>query len=329
MCTALNIKSAEDNVYFGRNMDLAYNFHQRVLILPVNYQYEDMVNKCMVTNQTPIIGMGTIIDNHATFADAMNTKGLACAGLNFDGYAAFAKEPVEGKNNIAPYDFIQWSLSNYETVDEVKHAMEGVEMVEIPINSKTPVAPLHWMLTDKTGKSIVVERTMDGIKVHDNPVGVMTNNPTFDWHLTNLNEYLYLSPEHHQKSVWSDKELISLGIGSGTLGMPGDFASVSRFVRIAYLRAKTPVLKSDEEAISQYFNMLDYVKMVRGGVSTPDGIEDYTIYTSCMDLNQGIYYYRTYGNGRINAIDCKKEKLDGTEPINYPYLTEQDYNYQN
>ncbi|WP_455717906.1 choloylglycine hydrolase [Anaerosporobacter sp.] len=291
MCTALSIESAEGKVFFGRNMDLAYNFNQRVIIIPPNYQYQDKVTGNIVTNHQAIIGMGTVIDNHATFADAMNKEGLACAGLNFEGYAYFEKESVEGKLNIAPYDFIPWALSNYTTVNEVKEAIKEIELVDVPINSKTPVPTLHWMLTDKSGESIVVEKTVEGIKVHDNPVGVMTNNPTFDWHLTNLNEYLYLSPVHHKKSVWSNKELHSLGIGSGTLGIPGDFASVSRFVRIAYIRANTPLIKSDDEAVSQFFNMLDYVKMVRGGATTADGIEDFTIYSSCMDLNRGIYLY--------------------------------------
>jgi choloylglycine hydrolase len=329
MCTALSIKAMDSKVFFGRNMDLAYNFNQHVLIMPPNYQYRDMVTGNIVTNHEAIIGMGTVIDNHATFADAMNTKGLACAGLNFDGYAYFEKKSVDGKLNIAPYDFIQWALSNYTTVNEVKEGIKELEFVDAPLNSETPVPTLHWMVTDKSGESIVVEKTVDGVSVHENPVGVMTNNPTFDWHLTNLNEYLYLSPVHHKKIVWSNKELQSLGIGSGTLGIPGDFASVSRFVRIAYLRANTPDIKNDNEAISQFFNMLDYVKMVRGGVMTQDGIEDFTLYSSCMNLNNGIYFYRSYNNSRIHAIDIRKEKYESAEIISFPYLAEQDYNYQN
>ena len=329
MCTALTLATSENNVFFGRNMDLAYQFNQRVIFLPVNYQLQDKVTGQPITNHTAIVGMGTIIDHHVTFADAMNSKGLGCAGLNFQGYAYFEKEPVEGKRNIPPYDFIQWALSNYQTVEEVKDAIKGIELVDIPINSQTPVPFLHWMLTDQSGASIVVERTIEGIKVYDNPVHVMTNNPTFAWHLTNLNEYLYLSPEHHKKTVWSNKELQSLGIGSGTLGIPGDFASVSRFVRIAYLRAHMPKIDGDEKAMSQFFNMLDYVKMVKGGVSTEDGIEDMTIYSSCMNLNRGIYYYRTYDNSRISAIDMTKVNTESTEVVSFSYLTEQDIKYQN
>ncbi len=329
MCTALTITTSDDTIYFGRNMDLAYQFNQRVIILPPNYQYQDKVTGDIVTNAVAILGMGTIIDNHVTFAEAMNVKGLSCAGLNFDGYAYFEKEPVSGKKNIAPYDFIQWALSNYTTVEEVKKEIPNIELVDIPINSKTPVPTLHWMLTDLTGASIVVEKTVDGIKVHDNPVGVMTNNPTFDWHLTNLNEYLYLTPKHHQKTKWSKKELQSLGIGSGTLGIPGDFASVSRFVRIAYIRANTPEISAGEKAVAQFFNMLDYVKMVRSGVTTQDGLEDMTLYSSCMDLKKGIYYYKTYDNSRINAVGIKTEMFEGKDAISFPYQSEPDFNYQN
>ena len=329
MCTGLSIKSNEGHNFFGRNMDLAYNFNQSVLVIPRNY-----INKSIVTGENflckyAIIGMGTIIDNHLAMADGMNEKGLGCAGLNFDGYACFAEKPVEGKDNITPYDFIYWVLANHETVEEVKEAIKGIELVSIPINEKTPVSMLHFMICDKSGKAIVVERTKEGIAVYDNPVGVMTNNPKFDWHLTNLNEYLYINPNHPKETMWSDEKLGALGIGAGTLGMPGDFSSVSRFVRIAYIRAHMPELKDDEAAITQFFNMLDYVKMVKGGVRTQDGLEDLTTYTACMDQQKGIYYYRNYYNNRINAVDMHKEDLDGNEIKKFPYVMKQDFNYQN
>ncbi|MGL5316393.1 MAG: choloylglycine hydrolase [Peptostreptococcaceae bacterium] len=329
MCTALSIKLNDGINFFGRNMDLAYNFNQSVLILPRNYKFEDKVTGKMLNTKYAIIGMGTVIDNHPAMADGMNEKGLGCAGLNFDGYAYFEPKVVEGKINIAPYDFIHWVLSNYETVDEVKEAIKNIELVDVPINEKTPVSMLHWMIKDKTGKAIVVEKTKEKLGVYDNPVGVMTNNPTFDWHLTNLNEYIKLVPEQPQKVNWSDKELMPLGIGAGTLGIPGDFASVSRFIRIAYIRAHMPKLEDEISAITQYFHMLDYVKMVKGGVKTQDGMEDLTLYSSCMDQEKGIYYYKTYENCRINGIDMNKEDLDGREIKIFPYIREQDINYQN
>lgn len=329
MCTSLSIKSNKGYSFFGRNMDLAYDFNQSVLILPRKCQYKDKVTGNMIKTNYAIIGIGTVIDNHPAMADGMNEKGLACAGLNFDGYAYFEDRPVQGKINIAPYDFIHWVLSNHETVDEVKSAISNIELVNIPINKNTPVSMLHWMIVDKTGKSIVVEKTKEKLAVYDNNVGVMTNNPTFDWHLTNLNEYLYLTPNQPKETKWSNQNLKALGVGAGTLGIPGDFASVSRFVRIAYIRSNTPLIDDNISAITQFFHMLDYVKMVKGGVVAQDGMEDLTRYSSCMDQEKGIYYYKNYDNNRINAVDMSKEDLNGSEIKVFPYLTTEDINYQN
>ncbi|MDV4151121.1 choloylglycine hydrolase [Clostridium sp. AL.422] len=329
MCTALSINSKEGNYFFGRNMDLAYTFNQEVIIIPKSYEFKDLVTGNIITNKRAIIGIGTVIDNHPTIADGMNENGLAAAGLNFAGYAYFEKSPAPGKTNIAPYDFIQWVLSNHDTVDEVKKSIENIELVDIPLNEKTPCPTLHWMISDKSGRSIVVEKTKNRFAFYDNTVGVMTNNPTFDWHLTNLNEYMYLTPNSPKDTEWSNQELTPLGIGAGTLGIPGDFASVSRFVRIAYIRANKPEIANDISAVTQFFHMLDYVKMVKGGVITQEGLEDLTLYSSCMDQENGIYYYKTYGNNRISAVDMKKEKLDGKELRRFEFLTTQDINYQN
>lgn len=329
MCTALCIKSEEGKVFFGRNMDLAYSFNQSPIFFPRNYQYEDKATNETISIKKAILGMGTVIDNHPALAEAMNEKGLACAGLNFARYAYFESKPTPGKTNVTPYDFILWVLSSHESVEEVEENIKNIEIIDIPINQNTPIPTLHWMITDRSGKSIVVEKTKNKFIVHQNPVNVMTNDPTFDWHVTNLNEYMKLKPEHPKTVTWGEKELKGLGIGAGTLGMPGDFSSVSRFVRIAYLRAHMPVIKDDATAITQFFHMLDFVKMVRGGVITEEGQEDLTLYSSCMDLTQGIYYYKTYENNRINVVSMANEILDGSELKTFAYMNQQDMNAQN
>ena len=329
MCTALSINSKEGNYFFGRNMDLAYNFNQKVIIIPKSYEFKDLVTGNMITNNRAIIGIGTVIDNHPTLADGMNENGLAAAGLNFMGYAYWEKELVEGKTNIAPYDFLQWILSNHDTVEQVKESIVNIELVDVPLNEKVPCPTLHWMITDKSGNSIVVEKTKEKFAFYNNTVGILTNNPTFDWHLTNLNEYMYLTPNNPKDTEWSNQELTPLGVGAGTLGIPGDFASVSRFVRAAYIRANEPELDNDINAVTQFFHMLDYVKMVRGGVITEEGLDDITLYSSCMDQENGIYYYKTYGNNRISAINMNKEELEGKELKIFEYITEQDIKYLN
>lgn len=329
MCTALTIKSSNGNNFFGRNMDLEYNFNQSVIIVPRNYKYENKVTGNMVGGKYGIIGMGSVIDNHAALADGMNEKGLACAGLNFAGFAYYEKEPIVGKENMAPYDFILWVLFNHETADEVKKAINNIELVDVPLNEKNPVPTLHWMIVDKSGKSIVVEKTKNEFAIYDNNIGVLTNNPTFDWHLINLSEYIGLTEKYPKETRWCNQELKALGVGAGTIGIPGDFSSISRFVRIAFIKSRMPKVEDDLSAISQFFHMLDYVAMVKGGVMTAEGKEDFTLYSSCMNQEKGIYYYKTYNNNRINAIDINKENLDESEIKVFPYLIKQDINYEN
>ncbi|SCK04425.1 Choloylglycine hydrolase [uncultured Clostridium sp.] len=329
MCTALTLKTKDGYNFFGRNMDLEYNFNQKVIVIPRNYQYKHWVSGEIVKNKYACIGMGSDIEGYPAMADAMNEKGLACAGLNFEGYAYYEENSVAGKNNIPPYDFILWVLFNHETIEEIKADIKNIELVNKPISENYPVPTLHWIIYDKSGNSIVVEKTKEKFAVYDNKVGVLTNNPTFDWHLTNLNEYINLSAEHRNKTKWSELELKPLGVGSGTRGMPGDFESVSRFVRIAFIRSCKPIVDNESNALPQFFNMLGYVAMVKGGAITVGGNEDMTLYTSSMNLQRGIYYYKTYNNSRINAIDMNKEELDSSELKMFQYIDNEDINFIN
>lgn len=328
MCTSFSIQSIEGHNFFGRNLDLAYSVNESPIIIPRNYELEDKVTGDMLRTERAIIGMGTVIENHPSMIDAMNEDGLVCAGLNFEGFAYFEEKPVQGKTNITPYDFIYWTVSNFETINEVKAAISNLELVDVPLNEKTPVPTLHWMISDKTGESIVVEKTKEKLTVYNNPVRVMTNQPTFDWHLMNLNRYLYVTPIQPEPIRWSEKELIMHGVGAGTIGLPGDSHSISRFVKIAYARSHMPDMEDDLNAVTQCFHMLDYVKMVKAGVIT-EGLEEKTTYSACMDQENGILYYKNYGNNRINALNMHSEELDKDELILLPYHTDQDINYQN
>lgn len=329
MCTSLSIKINNGHCFFGRNMDIPYQFNQSVMIIPKNYVLTNKITNEKQKTGHSMIGMGTVIDGHPVLADGMNEAGLACAGLNFEGYASFDKEPIESKENVTPYDFIWWILSHFKTTEEVKAGVQNLQFVDCPINENTPVPLLHWMVSDKTGKSIVIEKTKEKLSVYDNPVGVMANNPTFDWQLTNLNQYLVVSPHSPTQTNWANHSLNALGVGAGMLGLPGDFGSVSRFVRIAYMANHLPKIDTDKEGITQFFHILDYVKMVKGGALTKEGLEDLTIYSSCMDLQKGIYYYKTYDNSRITAVNMFNETLDENKVILFDYITDQDILEQN
>lgn len=329
MCTALSLTAKDGSHLFGRNMDIEYSFNQSILLTPRHFNYKNRATGEIEQTKYAIIGMGTIIDNHPSYADVCNEKGLAAAGLNFPRYAHWDNNPIEDKTNIPPYDLLLWVASNFETVKEVKEAFKNVVLVGVPLNEKVPIAPLHWMICDKTGKSIVVEQTVNGLKVMDNNVGVLTNAPTFEWHLTNLTQYMGLMVTQPQDVKLGEQELHPLGQGLGAFGLPGDYSSPSRFIKTAFLRNHIDYANVNYAGISEFFHILHGVAMVRGSVVTPQNLNDITLYTSCIDQERGIYYYNTYNNHSISAIDMNHEDLDAKELKLFKFNDEFSFNQQN
>ncbi|MGL4741498.1 MAG: choloylglycine hydrolase [Sarcina sp.] len=328
MCTSITLLSNENKHLFGRNMDIEFTFGQSVGIVPRNFKYQNRVMNTEEETKYAIIGMMTIMENHPMLADGMNEKGLAIAGLNFPRYAYYEPQIDPQKTNISVYDFMLWVLANFDSLEAVKGAIENVNIMDKPFNEKTPIPTLHWMITDKTGESIVVEKTKEGLKVFKNNVGVLTNSPTFDWHTTNLRQYISLDANQPEKINWSSEELNPLGQGLGLVGLPGDFTPASRFVRVAYLR--NAAIKNDKDSINidEFFHILANVAMVRGSVRTPK-LSDITQYTSCMNLEDNIYYYNTYKNNQINGINLHNEDLNAKEIKLFDYKDKLNINYQN
>ena len=319
MCTGLALETKDGLHLFGRNMDIEYSFNQSIIFIPRNFKCVNKSNKKELTTKYAVLGMGTIFDDYPTFADGMNEKGLGCAGLNFPVYVSYSKEDIEGKTNIPVYNFLLWVLANFSSVEEVKEALKNANIVDIPISKNIPNTTLHRMISDITGKSIVVEQTKEKLNVFDNNIGVLTNSPTFDWHVANLNQYVSLRYNQVPEFKLGDQSLTALGQGTGLVGLPGDFTPASRFIRVAFLR--DAMIKNDKDSIDliEFFHILNNVAMVRGSTRTIEEKSDLTQYTSCMCLEKGIYYYNTYENNQINAIDMNKENLDGNEIKTYKY----------
>ncbi|MGU9337028.1 choloylglycine hydrolase [Clostridium perfringens] len=319
MCTGLALETKDGLHLFGRNMDIEYSFNQSIIFIPRNFKCVNKSNKKELTTKYAVLGMETIFDDYPTFADGMNEKGLGCAGLNFPVYVSYSKEDIEGKTNIPVYNFLLWVLANFSSVEEVKEALKNANIVDIPISENIPNTTLHWMISDITGKSIVVEQTKEKLNVFDNNIGVLTNSPTFDWHVANLNQYVGLRYNQVPEFKLGDQSLTALGQGTGLVGLPGDFTPASRFIRVAFLR--DAMIKNDKDSIDliEFFHILNNVAMVRGSTRTVEEKSDLTQYTSCMCLEKGIYYYNTYENNQINAIDMNKENLDGNEIKTYKY----------
>lgn len=187
------------------------------------------------------------------------------------------------------------------------------------INEHVSNTTLHWMINYSEGKSIVVEQTKEKLNVFDNNVGVLTNSPTFDWQVENLNQYVGLRYNQVPGLKLLDQSLNAFGEWTGLLGLPGDFTPASRFLRAVFLR--DAMMKNDKDSIeiSDFYHILNNVAMVKGAIRTVEEKSDVTQYTSCMCLEKGIYYYNTYENNQINAIDMKKENSDGNEIKIYKY----------
>ncbi|MDO5819290.1 MAG: choloylglycine hydrolase [Methanobrevibacter sp.] len=325
MCTASEYLT--ENHYFGRNFDYEISYNERVCITPRNYEFKFRKIDDMKSHYA-IIGIAAGIDEYPLYYDACNEKGVAIAGLNFAGNAVY-REFEEDMVNVTPFEFIPYLLSQADSVDDVRKLLENLNMVNINFSESLPLSPLHWMISDENS-SIIVEPLEDGLKIYDNPVGVLTNNPTFDMQLFNLNNYRNLSVKTPENTFAKDLELDEYSRGMGGIGLPGDLSSASRFVKVAFTKENSFSGSSEGESVSQFFHILGSVEQQKGltFIDDPD-LYEYTIYSSCYNTNKGILYYKTYDNHQITAVDLNKENLDGDSLIIYPLIEEAQINFVN
>lgn len=313
MCTAMTFRTKD--FYFGRNMDIEYHFGERVVLTPRNLALPFRAHE-ELKHHFAILGMGSIEGEYPLYADAMNEKGLVMAGLNFPGNACYHPRREDKKYQITPYELIPWILGLCASVAEARALLEQVNLINIPFSEKLPLAPLHWIVADRES-AIVAEPMEDGLKIYDNPVGVLTNNPPFWFHMTNLNQYMSLSAQSPENRFGEDLPLRPFGQGFGGLGLPGDASPASRFIRTAFLKWKSSCEQDEENSVSQVFHIMGRAAMVRGEVKTSKGLDDYTTYSACMNADRGIYYYRTYENDRITAVHMHRENLEHERLITY------------
>ena len=249
------------------------------------------------------------------------------AGLNFVGNAVYG-EPVDGSKNVAQFEFIPWILSKCGNLDEARKALSTLNLVGTPYSDNFPAAKLHWIIADKSG-AITVESVAEGLKIYDNPVGVLTNNPPFDRQMFMLNNYMHLSPKQPKNMFPENVGLETYSRGMGALGLPGDLSSASRFVRTAFVKTNSISGEGENDSVGQFFHILGSVDQQRGCCEVAEGKYEITIYTSCWNADKGIYYYTTYTNHQITAVDMHRENLDGTSLVRYRMIQEENILSQN
>lgn len=324
MCTAITMKTHDS--YFGRTLDMEFSYDESVCVTPREFPLVFRKHKTL-TEHYAMIGMAFVVDGYPLYYDAVNEYGLAMAGLRFPQNAHYYDED-EKKDNITPFEFIPYILSQCTTIDEVKEKLMSINLVNIPFNEKLPLSPLHWIIADKNS-SITVETMKDGMKIFDNEVGVLTNNPPFDFMMQNLSDYRALTNKEPENNFSSRLNLPSFSRGLGAVGLPGDFSSASRFVKASFVKLNSETAEDEDESVGQFFHLLGAVEVPKGAVCLGDGVYNITVYTSCMNQDKGVYYYTTYSNRQINAVQMKKENLDSSKLISYALNTKQNINRQN
>ncbi len=324
MCTALSLNTKDH--YFGRTLDLDCSYGEEVCVMPRKFQL-DFRQSAPIPEHYAMIGMATVVNEIPLYYDAVNEHGLAMAGLNFPGNACYY--PIaEGKDNITPFEFIPWILGQCKNVSQAREFLTRLNLVDIPFSEKVPLSPLHWMISDRD-ESLVVEAMKDGMHIHENPTGVMTNNPPFEYQLFNLKNYRNLRIDNGENHFGTGLPLETYCQGLGAIGLPGDVSSMSRFVRIAFGRAHSVCCEDEISSVNQFFHLLSSVEMNRGLCLTDTGKWDITVYTSCMNTDRGLYYYTTYDNRTIHCVDLHRTNLDAELVSRFPLLMQSAFLVQN
>ena len=314
MCTAISYSA--NGHYFGRNLDVEEFHDESVVITQRRFPFL-FRNFHKEENHFAMIGMAHIEDGYPLYYDATNEKGLSAAALSFPGEAYYhPKQP--DMINLAPWELIPFVLSRCETAAQAKHLLSKVNVKAEAFREDFPLTPLHFLIADKK-ESCVAEPTKNGLILSENPVGLLTNSPPFDFQMQHLHLFMGLSNKPVENRFSKGIPFTEISRGMGALGLPGDLSSPSRFVRAAF--TKTHSLKGKDEVydIRQFFHILGSVEQQKGCVDL-GGKFEFTAYSSCCDTEKGIYYYKTYDNFSIVGIDMKKEELNSDTLISYPII---------
>ncbi len=311
-CTGIMLQAKNQSSVNGRTVEFGVPLDINLAVIPRNMTFVGKTPSGKgMTYKSRYAAVGVYGFSDVVLMDGMNEKGLVAAAFYFVGYADYAVISSENQRMaLSPADFTNWILTQFATLEEVKDALHKVVIAPTVLEGwgDTP-PPMHYIVYDRTGKSIVIEPLNGTLKVYENPIGVMSNAPTFDWHLTNLNNYINLSPFNTKPGKIGDFSLQPFGQGTGMIGLPGDFTPPSRFVRAAFFASTADPVANSIEAVDQAFHILNQFDIPRGVVGQKEGklIDyDYTLLTTVKNPDTLRYFYRSYENQAIQFVDLNK-----------------------
>lgn len=288
MCTAICYRA--DSLFFGRTLDYHRSFGEEIVITPRNFKFSDID---ISLPHFALIGTAHKEDNYPLYYECANEKGLCMAGLNFL-FDTVYQNPEKGAENLAPHQLVPKILATCATVGEAVTLLQGIRITDTGFSPELPAARLHWIIADNNS-AVTVESVAEGLKIYENTIGVLTNDPPFDKQLENLQKYGDLKP--YKK-------------GEKAEVIPGDPSSTSRFVRAAYYLKNSPRISDNRMAAEHFFHIADTVSVPLGSVFSEDG-EYKTIYTSCINTQTGEHFYTTNQNRQISTVSLKNTELNG------------------
>jgi choloylglycine hydrolase len=315
-CTGISLKAGDGAAIRGRTLEFGFPMQSKVIVVPAGQDMSgtlpDGSKGLIYKSRYAIVGANAL--GLPVILDGINDQGLSVGLFYFPNYAKYADvTPENASHALAPQEFGIWALANFATVDEVREAVKDIVLVPTPApglgSPQGAVAGAHFFLQDKSGKSLVVEPVDGTLKVHDAPLGVMTNAPTYDWHMTNLVNYINLSVKDVDKLKVGPITVNAFGSGAGLLGLPGDFTPPSRFVRAAvYSQSAAPNATADDAVLSA-FHILNQFDIPKGAVvnsAIGEPVDEITEWTSVADLKNLRWYFRSYDDQSIHMVDLKE-----------------------
>ena len=330
-CTGITLEAKDGAVVFGRTLEFAKNLKSEVIVVPRNMKFTGMTadGRNGLEWKTKFAAVGANFENTQEIIDGINEKGLSSGIFYFPGYTEYQPATKSDYDKtLAPWQLVTWILTNFESVDEVREQLYHIKVANVVYDKWKMVLPFHYIVTDSKGNSIVIEYVKGKMNIYDNLYGVITNTPPFDWMLTNIQNYLYLSANNLPERELAGKKLSPFGQGSGMLGIPGDFTPPSRFIRALFFASASLIKDNSQETAMQAFHILNNFDIPDGVVRSEQGdVTEYDItqWTSVHDLHKKNFYFKTAGNSRIrvvklmdcnlNSKDIKKIKMDTPEDI--------------
>jgi len=322
-CTSFVVPTSDGGVVYGRTMEMGFPLKSAAIVIPRGYAMTALgaggkPGAMKWTGKYAAVGLNAF--DMPVLIDGVNEKGLAGGALYFPDYVGYA-DPAKADpaHSLAEWDFIGWALTNFATVAEVKAALSGISVVGVADPNLGVVPPLHYTLHDASGASLVVEPVDGVLKVYDNPLGVMTNSPPFDWHLTNLRNYVKISPVNAPPLHVGGEVIPPIGQGSGLLGIPGDPTPPSRFVRALGYALSAEKKPSGIESVRAAEHILNNFDIPRGWVRPGDASAwELTQWSTIADLVNRRFYVKTYDDQVLRSIDLMSLDLDAKTIVTAP-----------